>query len=78
MDTFREIQELVGAILGVPPASIQPDMKASDSGDWDSTRHLLIVMEIEHKFGFKFALEEIASLDSVGKILTAVESKVSR
>lgn len=37
----------------------------------------LFIMEIEETFGFKFALEEIAELDSVEKILRAVQKRLT-
>ena len=77
MNTLFEIQEIIGANLGVPPANIRLETSTSDWQDWDSTRHLLIVMDIEQKFGFKFGLEEIAGLDSVDKIMKAVEKRVA-
>jgi len=76
MDTLEEIQKIIAANLGVPPTSVHSETKTSELADWDSTRHLLIVMDIEQKFGFKFGLEEIAGLDSVQKIMRAIEKKV--
>jgi acyl carrier protein len=77
VDTFKEVQRIIAANVGVSPASIHTESKASDLPDWDSLHHLLIVMDIEQTFGFKFAMEEIAGLDSVGKIVRTVEKKVA-
>jgi len=75
VDTFKEIQRIIAANLGAPAASIQPGSQTSDLPEWDSLRHLLIVMDIEETFGLKFALEEIGGLDSVEKIQKAVEKR---
>jgi acyl carrier protein len=77
VDTFKEIQKIIALNLGAPSASIHSESKASDLPDWDSLRHLLIVMDIEQTFGFKFVMEEIAGLDSVEKIQQAVEKRVA-
>ena len=76
MDILEKVQDIIATNLGVARASVQPGSKSSDFPEWDSLRHLLIVMDIEHAFGFKFALEEIAQLDSVEKILVAVQKRV--
>jgi acyl carrier protein len=77
MDVVTEVQKIISANLGVPLASVQPESKAVDFSNWDSIQHLLLVMEIEERFGFKFALEEIAGLDSVGNIMMAVQKRVA-
>jgi acyl carrier protein len=76
VDTFEEIQKIISANLDVPAASVGPDSKATDFAAWDSVNHLVLVMDIEQRFGFKFALEEIGELNSVDKIMRAVGEKV--
>ena len=76
MNTLMELQEIIAANLGIPAASVHSGSRTSDLPGWDSLRHLSIVMDIEQKFGFKFAMEEIGGLDSVDKILKAVETRV--
>jgi len=74
---ISEIPQIIAANLGVPAVHVRPESKASDFSEWDSLRHLLLVMEIEEKFGFKFALEEIARMDSVDKIVAAVQKRIA-
>jgi acyl carrier protein len=76
LDTLEKIQNIIAASLGAPRSNVQLGSKASDFPNWDSLRHLMLVMDIEHAFGFKFELAEIAQLDSVEKILTAVQKRV--
>ena len=76
MTAINEIPEIIAANLGVPAVHVHPESRASDFSQWDSLRHLLLVMEIEEKFGCKFSLEEIAGLDSVDKIMLAVQKRV--
>ena len=70
-------KQIIAANLGVPAVNVRPESMALDFSEWDSLRRLLLVMEIEEKFGFKFALEEIASLDSVDKIVAAVQKRIA-
>ena len=78
MDTFEEIQKIISANLGVPPASVRPDSKASDFAAWDSVNHLVLIMEIERELGLKFTMDEIAELGSVDKIISAIDKKVAK
>lgn len=68
MDSSKEIQKIIATNLGVPTGAVTGESKASDFADWDSLRHLLIVIDIEQAFALKFDLAEIAGLDSVEKI----------
>jgi acyl carrier protein len=77
MDHSNEIQKIIATSLNVPPARIHATSQASDLPEWDSLHHLLLVMEIEHRFGVKFALAEIANLDSVEKISGALEKRAA-
>jgi acyl carrier protein len=76
VDTLVQVQNIIAATLGAPLARVHPQSKAADFPEWDSLRHLVLVIEIEQAFGCKFALEEIAELDSVEKIVTAVQQRV--
>ncbi len=78
MDTFQEIQRILSANLNVPAASVRPDSKASDFAAWDSLHHLVLILEIERELGLKFAMDEIAELNSVERIMKAVADKVAK
>lgn len=77
METFEAIQEVISTTLNVPTNQIHSDSRASDFSEWDSVHHLILVMNLEQKFGFSFSLAEIAALDSVGKIVKAVQKRVT-
>jgi acyl carrier protein len=76
VDTFEEIRTIISANLNVPADKIHPDSKASDFSEWDSLRHLVLVMDIEQKFDVKFSFAEIAGFDSVEKIVSIIQERV--
>ena len=78
MDTSKEIKQIIATTLGVSAANVHAESKASDFSEWDSVNHLLLVMELEQKFDLKFALEEIAELNSVDKIMKAVRKRLAQ
>ncbi|MBV9179751.1 MAG: acyl carrier protein [Acidobacteria bacterium] len=75
MNPVSEIRRIISENLRVPASTIQPDSKASELPNWDSLNHLTIVMQIEQTFGMHFDLEEIGELNSVDKIVKAVEKR---
>jgi acyl carrier protein len=75
--TLEKIQTIVAGSLGIPRESVHAESKAEDLAGWDSLHHFMIMMEIEVAFGFKFSLQELAELDSVEKLLSAIQRRVS-
>jgi acyl carrier protein len=75
VDRLKEIQRIIADKLGITPESVRPESKASDLQGWDSVNHIMIITDIEDTFDFKFGLEEIGEMNSVRKLLQAVESK---
>ena len=77
MDKLKEIQRIISEKLGIPPESVRLESKAADLQGWDSFNHIMIITDIEDTFNFKFGLEEIAEMNSVQKLLKAVEAKAA-
>ncbi len=53
---------------------------ATTPGDvrgWDSLNHIVLLNAVEERFGIKFELEEILSMQSFGEICSGVEKKLS-
>ena len=68
-DRIRQVMSLV---LEIPESAIDDDFTAERTTEWDSIRHLNLVMALEDAFGVTFPSDEIASLDSFGAIVDAV------
>ena len=66
------MQPVIASVLCIPRACVRPELTGPDLPNWDSLRHLILVMEIERTFECRFDLEEIAKLDSVEKLVSAV------
>lgn len=78
MDTLGKVQEIIAEKLSIPRETVRPESKAADLEGWDSVNHIMIVTGIEEAFDFKFSLEEIGEMDSVPKLLRAVQDRVAR
>jgi acyl carrier protein len=72
---FETVRGVISENLDVPVESVRSDSKASDFSAWDSVQHLVLVMDVEQKFDCKFSLEEIAEMNSVERIVKAVEKR---
>lgn len=75
MGTLERIQTIIAANLGTPVEKVHADTKAEDLVEWDALHQFQIVTEIEDAFGFKFSIQELAELNSVERIVKAVQCR---
>jgi acyl carrier protein len=69
------LRKIVADTLQMPLESVPPDASAETLEDWDSLRHLDIVMAIESDTGISFSTAEIVSLTSLEKLEHALRSR---
>jgi acyl carrier protein len=75
MSTQQEIQTILAEVLEVPAALVVPDAQREQFPQWDSLRHLDLVMEVEARCGCSFTMEEMAALNSVRAFVELVQKK---
>lgn len=74
-DTITELQAIFRDVFDDNELKIERSTTADDIADWDSLRHVGLVVNVEAAFGIKFTGLEIASLGSVGEMLDLIEQK---
>jgi acyl carrier protein len=68
--TVRSVFETVFS-RGFPASPIQ----RADVDDWDSLKHVELILVVEDEFGVRFDESEFAELNSLAAIVQAVESR---
>jgi acyl carrier protein len=61
----EQLKEIFARVLRVPMESITPDSSTKTTRNWDSLRHVELVLEVESAYGVSFAPTEIFALTSV-------------
>jgi acyl carrier protein len=59
--------------LKVDPATITDNTSQADLSDWDSVRHMNVVLALENDFGIEFEDSELPTLTSLPLLVAAVE-----
>jgi len=67
--THAEALALVADIFETPPTSISAGTPRSGLAAWDSLGQLVLMSALDQQFGIRLTQEELASLDSVQRIL---------
>lgn len=66
----QEVQAVVLAVLAnVLKCEIDLDTSRLNTPQWDSLKNIEIIFAVEDELGLEFSEEELASLDSVAKIV---------
>jgi acyl carrier protein len=55
---------------------VRPELTAHDVEEWDSIRHIRLVLTVERAFGVKFSASEVGKLKNVGDLAALVDSKL--
>ena len=73
-EILTKITDVVRDELDEDDIVLTPETKARDVEGWDSLAHVRIVVAVEQEFGVRFDMAEITNLDSVGDLVTLVQT----
>ena len=71
----ERVRHILGVVLEIPEADIDERLSAEDTSNWDSIRHLDLVMALEEGFGVSFSSEELGMLTSYRAIVEALDRR---
>ena len=68
----ERVRHILGVVLEIPEKEIDEGLSAEQTTNWDSIRHLDLVMALEEAFGVSFSSEELGALTSYRAIVGAL------
>ena len=74
-EIFDQVQMIVADMLELPLDQIGSHTSVESVANWDSLKHLNLVVGLEDELSVKFMPEEVAELTSVEAILNSLEKK---
>ena len=69
----EKVLEILKSVL--EDESVNIETSQENNSNWDSLRHLNLIVELESEFDVSFEPEEIAEMSSVKKIVAILKSK---
>ena len=66
---------VLSSILNVPRESLNLDSSRNSLEEWDSLKHMFVMLALEEEFSIEFADHEIATLRSASSLRDAVVAK---
>ncbi len=70
-----DLYTVVASTLKIDPSELNEQSNAKNTANWDSLRHIELMMSIESVYGVRFALAEIAGMRNLGDMRALLESK---
>ena len=61
----QRLKEIISAVLGCPVENVGDDASPDTLSNWDSLRHMNIVLAIEEEFGVHFGEQRLLELTSL-------------
>lgn len=69
----KQVYEIVGRVLGCPVNEINEDTSPDTLVQWDSLKHMNLILALEEELGVQFSDDQIVEMNSVGLILAVLE-----
>jgi acyl carrier protein len=77
-ELIGRLTEIFRDVFDNDEIELSEDLSATDVEQWDSLRHISLVLSIEKAFAVKFTSKEIGSFNSVRDLVDSLHSKVAR
>lgn len=73
--TIEQLREIVSDVFDDEDVEISEETTAQDVEGWDSLNHIRFMVTVEQRFNVRFTSREVESLQNVGDLLRAINSK---
>jgi len=74
LDISNKVRQIVADITNNRLSDIDENSGAATTDGWDSVAQINIIASIEMEFGFTFSAEEMQSLNSIQKLISAIKN----
>lgn len=71
----ERLKQLLCDLLDLESAEVHPDLAREEVDQWDSLNHLRLIATVEETFAVKFTMDEIQSVDGVGRLRDLLEAR---
>ena len=72
-----KLKSVVGSMLDLDPTSIGPGTSTDTVAQWDSVKHMNLIIALESAFDITIPDEDVANLTSYPIILAVVEEQLA-
>lgn len=70
-----ELTEIVAGVLGVDSSILSDESNAKNTPNWDSAKHIDLMLAVEVAYNVQFTMPEITSMQNLGDMRQLLEGK---
>jgi acyl carrier protein len=70
------LKTLITNIMGIDADTVPLDKKISEISEWDSFNNLMLIAEVEKKFGIKYTAQELSGIMTIKQIIESIKNKL--
>ena len=74
----QRISEIAGTIFGLLAEDLNEESSTATIENWDSLRHMKLILALEEEFAVRLTAEEIIEFDSIIKINRGIKSHLKK
>jgi len=75
-EIYRRLTPIFQDVLDDDELVPTPELTAHDVPEWDSLRHIRLIVSVEQALDIKFTTPEISALENVGQFVHLIQSKL--
>lgn len=75
-EILKGVQDIFIDVFGDGDIVLSYNTTSDNIEGWDSLNNIVLILEIERKFNFKFKLEEIQSFKNIGEVCDNILIKI--
>lgn len=73
----EDLRHLFAQVMDLRTSQIHPDVSQTNCAGWTSLNHLMLVSQIESRFGVTFTNPEITAMTSYGRVAQTLAQHLS-
>jgi acyl carrier protein len=75
-DIYNRLTTVLQEVFDDDDLVATPELSASDVEEWDSLKHIRLILSVEKAFNIRFSASDVGNLKNVGELATLIHSKV--
>jgi len=75
-EVYKRLDTVFQDVFDDESIVLRPDLTANDVEDWDSLKHIRLMLSVEKEFHVSFSASEVGNLKNVGDLATLIQAKL--
>lgn len=70
-----QLYDIIASVLNIEAATLSEQSNALNTPNWDSLRHIEVILAVETAYNIRFAINEVVNMQNLGDMRIVLESK---